>query len=109
MDPQERFDRFRSALGFRADLADPASDAPGLALAALDGEPIDPPVQLHVDAASLTDHLGAPTDDDHEADRLQSLLAQIEEALLVRETGQDHLVLEPAGLRATADAPTGRA
>ncbi|WP_018331858.1 hypothetical protein [Actinomycetospora chiangmaiensis] len=108
MDPQERFDRFRSALGFRADLADVAdvADAPGLALAALDGEPIEPPVRLHVDVASLTDHLGAPADDDHEAARLQSLLAQIEEALLVREQGQDHLVLEAAGLRATSSAPT---
>ncbi|MCD2186558.1 hypothetical protein [Actinomycetospora soli] len=102
MDPQERFDRFRSALGFRADLAD---TSPGLALAALDGEPIDPPVQLHVDAASLTEHLGAPADDDHEAARLQSLLAQIEEALLVREHGEDHLVLDGAGLRTASSAP----
>jgi hypothetical protein len=105
MDPQERFDRFRSALGFRADLAEPDGPTTGLALAALDGEPIDPPVRLHVDAASLTAHLGAPADDDHEAARLQSLLAQIEEALLVREHGQDHLVLDPSGLRATASAP----
>ena len=105
MDPQERFDRFRSALGFRADLADPTGDAPGLALAALDGEPIEPPVQLHVDAAILTEHLGAPADDDHEAARLQSLLAQIEEALLVREHGQDHLVLDAGGLRTASSAP----
>lgn len=101
MDPQERYDRFRSALGFRADLA----DTPGLALAALDGEPIEPPVHLHVDAASLTEHLGAPADDDHEAVRLQSLLAQIEEALLVREHGQDHLVLDAGGVRTATSAP----
>ncbi|MDL5159312.1 hypothetical protein [Actinomycetospora termitidis] len=101
MNSQERFDRFRSALGFRADLA----DAPGLALAALDGEPIDPPVQLHVDETSLTEHLGAPADDDHEAARLQSLLAQIEEALLEREQGQDHLVLAEGGPVAVSNAP----
>ncbi|GLZ51401.1 hypothetical protein [Actinomycetospora sp. NBRC 106378] len=105
MDPQERYDRFRSALGFRADLTDAAAGTPGLALAALDGEPIEPPVQLHVDAASLTEHLGAPADDDHEAARLQSLLAQIEEALLVREHGQDHLVLDAGGLRTATSAP----
>ncbi|MEJ2866699.1 hypothetical protein WCD74_02925 [Actinomycetospora sp. OC33-EN08] len=102
MDPQERFDRFRSALGFRADLA----DTPGLALAALDGEPIEPPVHLHVDATSLTEHLGTPADDDREAARLQSLLAQIEEAILEREQGHDHLVLAEGGPRAVTAAPS---
>jgi hypothetical protein len=42
--------------------------------------------------------------DDPEAARLQTLLAQIEEAILVREPGHDHLVLVDGGVKAvTAD------
>lgn len=110
MDPQERYDRFRSALGFRADLAETGDQvAPGLALAGLDGEPIDPAVRLHVDATTLADHVGGAVDaddvDELEAGRLQTLLAQIEEAILVREPGQDHLVLVDGVVRAVSEEP----
>ena len=46
--------------------------------------------------------------EDPEAARLQTLLAHIEEAILVRETGHDHLVLVDGGVRAvrTADLAT---
>ena len=43
--------------------------------------------------------------DDVEAARLQTLLAQIEEAILVREPGQDHLVLVDGGVRAVSEEP----
>ena len=112
MDPQERYDRFRSALGFRADLAEPDQAAPGLALAGLDGEPIEPAVRLHVDATTLADHVGGPAEvddvDELEAGRLQTLLAQIEEAILVREPGQDHLVLVDGVVRAVSEEPAPR-
>jgi hypothetical protein len=42
--------------------------------------------------------------DDPEAARLQTLLAQIEEAILVREPGHDHLVLVDGGVRAVREA-----
>ncbi|MFC5061173.1 hypothetical protein [Actinomycetospora atypica] len=110
MNPQERYDRFRSALGFRADLAETADEAaPGLSLAGLDGEPIEPAVRLHVDPTTLADHVGGPAEvddvDDLEAGRLQTLLAQIEEAILVREPGQDHLVLVDGVVRAVSEEP----
>ena len=112
MDPQERYDRFRSALGFRADLAEATEAAPGLALAGLDGEPIDPAVRLHVDATTLADHVGGSVEaddvDELEATRLQTLLAQIEEAILVREPGQDHLVLVDGVVRAVSEEPARR-
>ena len=110
MDPQERYDRFRSALGFRADLAE--HDQAGLALAGLDGEPIEPAVRLHVDATTLADHVGGPAEvddvDELEAGRVQTLLAQIEEAILVREPGQDHLVLVDGVVRAVSEVPAPR-
>jgi hypothetical protein len=118
MDPQERYDRFVSALGFRAGVADTAT--PGLELTDLDGEPVDPTVHLHVCPQTLAEHVGADdveapavpeagdveSDelDDPEAARLQTLLAQIEEAILVREPGHDHLVLVDGGVRAVTHA-----
>ena len=134
MDDQERFDRFLSALAFRATLDDGAST--GVELSDLDGEPVEPSVRLHVDARALAEHVrddeGRPPTarqpesdvesglsgglsgdrsddlsgdldddlDDPEADRLQTLLAQIEEAILVREPGHDHLVLVAGGVKA---------
>lgn len=116
MDDQERYDRFLSALGFRASLD--GSPADGLDLTDLDGEPVDPAVRLHVSPQRLAQHVCddegvAPSarpslDDDPdaldeaEAASLQSLLAQIEEAILVREPGHDHLVLVDGGVRAVA-------
>ena len=41
--------------------------------------------------------------DDPEAACLQTLLAQIEEAILVREPGKDHLVLVDGGVRAVSE------
>ena len=41
--------------------------------------------------------------DDPEAASLQTLLAQIEEAILVREPGKDHLVLVDGGVRAVSE------
>ena len=101
MDDQERYERFRSALGFRADVAE--LDQGALELAALDGEPLDPRVHLHVDACSLADHVGDALGDDvdeHVASRVATLLAQLEEAILVRGPGEDHLVLAGHGVRA---------
>ena len=125
MDDQERYDRFVSALGFRADVVEVPSE--GLDLTALDGEPIDPAVRLHVDAGSLAAHVrddegldpeaqqardlaadAEPDDvDEPEAARLQTLLAQIEEAILVREPGHDHVVLIDGGVRAVPTADLG--
>ncbi|MEJ2888846.1 hypothetical protein [Actinomycetospora aeridis] len=119
MDDQERYDRFLSALGFRANLDGTPSDGRGTVdLIDLDGEPVDPAVRLHVCPQRLAQHVCdeqgvAPSarpslDDDPEAldeaeaASLQSLLAQIEEAILVREPGKDHLVLVDGGVRAVA-------
>lgn len=123
MNDQERCDRFLSALGFRARLAEVPSGA-GVELVEFDGEAVEPPVRLHVDARSLAEHvcdregldpqarrargieLGEvgerePEDlDDPEAARLQILLAQVEEAVLVREPEHDHLVLVDGGVTA---------
>ncbi|MDD7968528.1 hypothetical protein [Actinomycetospora lemnae] len=116
MNDQERYDRFLSALGFRADLDGSPSD--GVDLAGLDGEPVEPAVRLHVCPQRLAHHVcddegrdpsarqprfdDVETDelDDPEAACLQTLLAQIEEAILVREPGHDHLVLVEGGVRA---------
>jgi len=116
MDDQERYDRFVSALGFRANLDGTPAD--GVDLTDLDGEPVDPAVRLHVCPQTLARHVSddeglAPGDrpsldddpdalDDAEAASLQSLLAQIEEAILVREPGHDHLVLVDGGVRAVS-------
>lgn len=130
MDDQERYDRFVSALGFRAGLAD--GPAGVVELTDLDGEPVEPAVRLHVDARSLGEHVrdaegltptarrtrdaelvdldeeDAPDElDDPEAARLQSLLAQIEEAILVRRPGQDHLVLVEGGVKAVSSDDLG--
>lgn len=117
MDDQERYDRFLSALGFRANLDGTPSG--GVDLIDLDGEPVDPAVRLHVCPQKLAAHVcdeqgvvpsGRPSLDDDpdvlddaEASSLQSLLAQIEEAILVREPGKDHLVLVDGGVRAVAE------
>jgi hypothetical protein len=118
MDPQERYDRFLSALAFRAGVAD--TPTAGVELTDLDGEPVEPAVHLHVCPRSLAEHVcdeqgldpqarqalafgddAEPEDlDDPEAARLQTLLAQIEEAILVREPGHDHLVLVDGGVKA---------
>jgi hypothetical protein len=115
MDDQERYDRFLSALGFRAGVDDAAPE--GVDLTDLDGEPVEPRVRLHVCARRLGEHVrddegrvpsavepagDVESDelDDPEAARLQTLLAQIEEAILVREPGHDHLVLVDGGVRA---------
>lgn len=122
MNPQERYDRFLSALRFRAGVADTPPD--GVELTDLDGEPVVPAVHLHIDPRSLAAHVcdeqgrdpqarraqaiargeAAPREpenlDDPEAARLQTLLAQIEEAILVREPGHDHLVLVEGGVKA---------
>jgi hypothetical protein len=118
MDDQERYDRFLSALGFRASVE--TAPAQGVDLLDLDGEPVQPAVRLHVCARTLAEHVsddeglpsgarasqaGPPDDvetddlDDPEAARLQTLLAQIEEAILVRGPGQDHLILVDGGVR----------
>ena len=119
MDDQERYDRFLSALGFRANPDGTPSDGRGTVdLTDLDGEPVDPAVRLHVCPQRLAKHVCddeglAPGDrpsldddpdalDEAEAASLQSLLAQIEEAILVREPGHDHLVLVDGGVRAVA-------
>ncbi|MDF2979403.1 MAG: hypothetical protein K0S40_4131 [Actinomycetospora sp.] len=115
MDDQERYSRFLSALGFRAGVDDSAPE--GVDLTDLDGEPVEPAVRLHVCAQRLAEHVrddegrvpsavepvgDVESDelDDPEAARLQTLLAQIEEAILVREPGHDHLVLVAGGVRA---------
>ncbi|GAA4884871.1 hypothetical protein [Actinomycetospora straminea] len=119
MNDQERYDRFLSALGFRADLDGSPSDGRGaIDLTGLDGEPVEPTVRLHVNPQRLAHHVcddegrdpaaRQPRFDDVEADELddpeaaclQTLLAQIEEAILVREPGHDHLVLVDGGVRA---------
>jgi hypothetical protein len=130
MDDQERYDRFVSALGFRAGFADGPAGA--VELTDLDGEPVEPAVRLHVDARTLGEHVrddegltptarrardaelvdldeeDAPDElDDPEAARLQSLIAQIEEAILVRRPGQDHLVLVDGGVKAVSGDDLG--
>jgi hypothetical protein len=115
MDDQERYDRFLSALGFRANLAG-TTPSGRVDLTDLDGEPVEPTVHLHVCPRTLAEHVcdddgfapGARVAqdddsddlDDPEAACLQSLLAQIEEAILVREPGHDHLVLVDGGVKA---------
>lgn len=117
MNDQERYDRFLSALGFRANLDGTPSG--GVDLIDLDGEPVDPAVRLHVCPQRLAKHVSndegiTPSArpsldddpdalDDAEASSLQSLLAQIEEAILVREPGKDHLVLVDGGVRAVSE------
>ncbi|GAA4728311.1 hypothetical protein [Actinomycetospora chibensis] len=117
MNDQERYDRFLSALGFRANLDGTPSG--GVDLIDLDGEPVDPAVRLHVCPETLAAHVcdeqgvvpsARPSLDDDpdalddaEASSLQSLLAQIEEAILVREPGKDHLVLVDGGVRAVSE------
>jgi hypothetical protein len=120
MNDQERYDRFLSALGFRANLDGTPSDGRGTVdLIDLDGEPVDPAVRLHVCPQRLARHVSdddglCPADrpsldddpealDEAEAASLQSLLAQIEEAILVREPGHDHLVLVDGGVRAVSE------
>ncbi|PVZ11043.1 hypothetical protein [Actinomycetospora cinnamomea] len=120
MDDQERYARFLSALGFRAGVG----TAPeGVDLTDLDGEPVEPAVRLHVCAQRLAEHVRdedglvpsaresldeEPDElDDPEAARLQTLLAQIEEAILVREPGHDHLVLVDGGVRAVSSSEVG--
>lgn len=116
MNDQERYDRFLSALGFRANVDGTPPD--GVDLTDLDGEPVDPAMRLHVCPQRLAHHVSddegvAPSarpslDDDPEAldeaeaASLQSLLAQIEEAILVREPGKDHLVLVDGNVRAVS-------
>lgn len=117
MDDHERYARFVSALGFRAQFADPPATASSVDLVDLDGEAVEPSVRLHVDARLLAEHVGeagagfdaleADDLDDAEAARLQTLIAQIEEAILVRETGQDHLVLVDGGVRAVRAGEVG--
>jgi hypothetical protein len=120
MDDQERYARFLSALGFRAGVDDTAPE--GVDLTDLDGEPVEPTVRLHVCPQRLAAHVrdedglvpaarafhDEPDElDDPEADRLQTLLAQIEEAILVREPGHDHLVLVDGGVRAVSASDLG--
>jgi len=118
MNDQERYDRFLSALGFPAHLdGNPAEGSGRIDLTGLDGEPVDPAVRLHVSPRALAEHVcddegrdpsarhpqsDVESDelDDPEAACLQTLLAQIEEAILVREPGHDHLVLVDGGVRA---------
>lgn len=121
MNDQERYDRFLSALGFRAGLDDsPSEDPRTIDLTDLDGEPVEPAVHLHVCPQTLAAHVcddegrdpsaRQPVVDDIESDELddpeaaclQTLLAQIEEAILVREPGHDHLVLVAGGVQAVS-------
>jgi len=115
MDDQERYARFLSALGFRARVE--TTPTGSVDLIDLDGEPVEPAVRLHVCPRTLAEHVrdadgrvpsarasqddDEPDDlDDPEAASLRTLLAQIEEAILVREPGHDHLVLVDGGVRA---------
>ena len=58
MNDQERYDRFLSALGFRAHLDGTPSEGSGrIHLTGLDGEPVDPAVRLHVSPRALAEHV----------------------------------------------------